>query len=203
MACDDKFLAAGSYRTIAPLMHSHSLWRLLHGAQGHGRSVMLVHGQTSIGLTAVLASRAPQSAARSVKTEIHKRGRNFSPQAIETIRRLIDQGKSVPEIATAIGSTPASVRVKLSRLKIKLPRKKLPRRPREPRYTIEQRLIVYVQPDARAALEAKASQMHESASRLSARLLEAIVGSNLYEAVLDEEGSAAFATSTLRCSDGD
>jgi len=108
----------------------------------------------------------------------HKRGRIlFSPQVIETIRGLIEQGKSAHEIAAAIGSTAASVRVKCSLLKIKLRRKRCG-------------LVVCMRPAIQAALEAKAFQMRESPSELSARLLESIVEGDLYKAVLDDQETA-------------
>ena len=46
----------------------------------------------------------------------------FTPTAVEIIRGLARQGRSAPEIADAIGSTPASVRAKCSLLKIRLRR---------------------------------------------------------------------------------
>jgi len=120
---------------------------------------------------------------RSVNAGRSNRGRIFSPQAVEAIRELIAQGKSAQEIAVAIGSTAGSVRVKCCQLKMKLPR-----RSRQSRHAFAQKkLVVYMQPAVRAALEVKASQMQKSAAELSVRLLEAIVGSDLYEAVLDDE----------------
>jgi hypothetical protein len=46
--------------------------------------------------------------------------RVFTPTAIESIRELAGQGRSASEIADAIGSTAASVRVKCCQLKINI-----------------------------------------------------------------------------------
>jgi hypothetical protein len=51
------------------------------------------------------------------------RRRVFTQTAINTIRILAARGKSAAEIAMAIGSTPASVRVKCCQLKISLRRR--------------------------------------------------------------------------------
>ena len=102
----------------------------------------------------------------------------FTPSAVEIIRGLARQGRSAPEIADAVGSTAASVRVKCSLLKIKLRRGR--------RDTPKQRLVLYMRPADCAALERKARQMQRSSVELAAMLLEAIVSSNIYEAVLDD-----------------
>ena len=78
------------------------------------------------------------------------RRRVFTPTAINTIRVLAAQGKAAAEIATAIGSTPASVRVKCCQLKIPL------RRRWEQALHIEgHRLIIYLQDADYAALKRK------------------------------------------------
>ena len=75
------------------------------------------------------------------------RRRVFTPAAIDAIRVLAAQGKSAAEIAAAIGSTPASVRVKCCQLKISL------RRRWEQALHIEgHRLIIYLQDADYAAL---------------------------------------------------
>lgn len=107
----------------------------------------------------------------------------FTPTAVEIIRGLARQGRSAPEIADAIGSTPASVRAKCSLLKIRL------RRGRPG--IAKQRLVVYLRPADYDALERKARQLQKSAEELSGMLLKAIVSSDLYEAVLDEGDNIA------------
>ena len=52
--------------------------------------------------------------------------RVFTPAVIKAIRELASQGKSASEIAAAIGSTAASVRVKCCQLKIQLSRRGRP-----------------------------------------------------------------------------
>jgi hypothetical protein len=111
------------------------------------------------------------------------RRRIFTPTAIDAIRVLAAQGKSPAEIATAIGSTPASVRVKCCQLKIPL------RRRWEQALHIEgHRLIIYLQDADYAALKRKAADMQWSAVELSSELLRAVIRSDIYEAVLDDDG---------------
>jgi hypothetical protein len=111
------------------------------------------------------------------------RRRVFTPTAINAIRVLAAEGKSAAEIATAIGSTPASVRVKCCQLKIPL------RRRWEQALHIEgHRLIIYLQDADHAALKRKAADMQRSAVELSGELLRAVIRGNIYEAVLDDDG---------------
>jgi hypothetical protein len=107
----------------------------------------------------------------------------FTPAAIDAIRVLAAQGKSAAEIAAAIGSTPASVRVKCCQLKISL------RRRWEQALHIEgHRLIIYLQDADYAALKRKAADRQRSAVELSGELLRAVIRGDIYEAVLDDDG---------------
>jgi hypothetical protein len=121
----------------------------------------------------------------------------FTPTAIEIIRGLADQGKSAAEIADAIGSTPASIRVKCCQLKIKISKRGRPgstrsRLPYVRERTAEQTLIfVPLQSATYTALKQKAAERHQSAIEMVGMLLEAIVGRNLYDAVLIDRGSRA------------
>ena len=112
----------------------------------------------------------------------------FTPRAIEVIRDFADNGKSASEIAYAIGSTAASVRVKCCLLRIKVQRR--PRggtaRGRETQ-KVTQKLVVYLRASVYAALEQQANSMKKSAAELAELLLQAIVSSNIYDAVLDED----------------
>ena len=111
------------------------------------------------------------------------RRRVFTPTAIDAIRVLAAQGKSAAEIAAAIGSTPASVRVKCCQLKISL------RRRWEQALHIEgHRLIIYLQDADYAALKRKAADRQRSAVELSGELLRAVIRGDIYEAVLDDDG---------------
>jgi hypothetical protein len=111
------------------------------------------------------------------------RRRVFTPAAIDAIRVLAAQGKSAAEIAAAIGSTPASVRVKCCQLKISL------RRRWEQALHIEgHRLIIYLQDNDYAALKRKAADRQRSAVELSGELLRAVIRGDIYEAVLDDDG---------------
>ena len=110
----------------------------------------------------------------------------FSSAAVELIRDLADQGKSSSEIAEVIGSTAASVRVRCSQLKIKLTpgRPRLP--PTRPRQIPEPKLVLYMRPAIYAALKRKAARMRKSPRQLAEALLDAIIKSDLCDAVLDE-----------------
>ena len=109
------------------------------------------------------------------------RPRVFTPSAINTIRGLAGQGKSASEIAEVIGSTTESVRVKCSHLKIKLRRQGRPGRKRQ---IAGQSLVICLSDADYAALKRKAADMQKSAVKLSGQLLQAIISSNIYEAVL-------------------
>jgi hypothetical protein len=114
-------------------------------------------------------------------------GRIFTPTSVQTIRELAGQGKNAWEIAAAIGSTTGSVRVKCSQLKIKLRRGRRPRLGQDqPQQSREARMLVYLRPVIHAALKRKAAQMQKTSDELAKMLLETIVATDLYEAVLDK-----------------
>lgn len=106
--------------------------------------------------------------------------RVFTPSAINTIRRLAAQGKSASQIAEVIGSTSASVRVKCCQLKIKLRRC-------HTRQSAGRSLVIYLNDADYAALTRKAADMQKSPGELSGELLKAIIRSDIYEAVLDDD----------------
>jgi hypothetical protein len=111
----------------------------------------------------------------------HGARRVFTPNAINTIRGLVAQGKTASDIAAVIGSTAGSVRVQCCHLKIKL------RRQRQHGILARGQRLVICLPDADfAALVRKAVHMQKSTAELSSKLLEAIIRSDIYEAVLDE-----------------
>jgi hypothetical protein len=117
-----------------------------------------------------------------------RRSHIFTPAAIEILRRMANEGKSAPEIADAIGSTAASVRVRCCQLKIKLAqgaRTDVPRA--QHRNVQEQKLIVGMPPAVYTALAQKAAGMRKSTDELVGMLLEAVVSSDIYEAVLDAD----------------
>ena len=83
-----------------------------------------------------------------------------------------------------IGSTTGSVRVKCSQFNIKLRRQGQRGRIRQ---IAGQRLVICLNDADYAALERKAADMQKSAVQLSCELLEAIISSDIYEAVLDDD----------------
>jgi hypothetical protein len=111
------------------------------------------------------------------------RRRVFTQTAINAIRVLAAQGKSAAEIALAVGSTPASVRVRCSQLKIPLRHRR-----QQVRHIEGHNLVIHLQDADYAALRRKAADMQKSADELSSELLKAVIRSDIYEAVLDEDG---------------
>jgi hypothetical protein len=115
-----------------------------------------------------------------------RHGSVFTPAAVATIHELARQGSSAAEIAAEIGSTPASVRVKCCHLKISLARG----RPRSSqigaRQQQDQKLTLRIHPALYTALKRKSGEMQKSAGELAGLLLEAIINSDLYKAVLDD-----------------
>jgi hypothetical protein len=111
------------------------------------------------------------------------RRRVFTPVAINAIRILASQGKSASQIAAAIGSTPASVRVRCCQLRIPLKS-----RWQQERQVGDRRVSIFLNDADYAALERKAAAMQKSVSELSAELLESVIRGDIYEAVLDEDG---------------
>jgi len=103
--------------------------------------------------------------------------RIFTQNNLLTIRRMAEEGRSATEIAKAIGSTPASVRVVCSHHKIKIGRGQ------------EHAIVVRMNGTLSAEFRRKAEELQIPASVLAHRLLNAIVISNIYEAVLDEDKS--------------
>jgi hypothetical protein len=139
---------------------------------------MAPHDDNSIEPT-VLSHDVPASELISGGLQRRMR-RIFTPTTINTIRRLAAQGKSASQIAEVIGSTSASVRVKCCQQKIKLRR-------RHAQQISGQGLVVYLHAADYATLKRKAADMQKSASELSGELLTAIIRSDIYEAVLDDD----------------
>ena len=134
----------------------------------------------------ILLAGAPSTVCSTAEMR-HRRSHIFTPEAIQLVHRLADQGRTASEIADAIGSTAASVRARCCQLKIKLARGTNGGVSGTPQGPIqEQKLIVRLQPKAYAALEGKAVCIQKSTNELAGMLLEAIVGSEIYDAVLDD-----------------
>ena len=83
---------------------------------------------------------------------------------------LAAQGKSASEIAAAVGSTPASVRVKCCRWQ-------------QARQIAARSLLIHLDDGDYAALRRKAADMQKSAVELTGELLRAVIRSDIYEAV--------------------
>jgi hypothetical protein len=118
--------------------------------------------------------------------EMPRRGTIFTPATVRIVRHLAQEGKSAAEIAEVIGSTAASVRVKCCQLKIRLRRRSGSLSERRRRPTRGEKLDIYLDPAIYAGLKRKADALHRSVVDLAEKLLEAVVMSDIYDAVLDE-----------------
>jgi hypothetical protein len=112
--------------------------------------------------------------------------RVFTPAVIKIILELASQGKTAPEIAATIGSTSASVRVRCCQLKISLSRRGRPSLVPGFPSDNEGKIVMYMRPDSFASLTRRAAQMYKSPVELAGMLLEAVVSSNIFEAVLGD-----------------
>jgi len=109
-----------------------------------------------------------------------KKDRTFTPDNLLHIRRMAAEGSTSFEIAESIGSTPGSVRVICSQHKIKIGRRR--------RAGTPSLLLARLPAALSIEFHRKAEHLQIPASDLAARLLAAIVESDLYEAVLDDKG---------------
>ena len=122
-----------------------------------------------------------------------QKGRIFTPQNLMLMREMAERGSSAIEIAKTIGSTPASVRVVCSRLKIRLRRGRRPTRkaslaPVQHTHPLPNHIIVAHMPAALfVEFHRKAEHLQIPISILASNLLAAIATSNIYEAVLDDK----------------
>jgi hypothetical protein len=107
--------------------------------------------------------------------------RIFTPDNLLRIRQMAGEGSSAIEIAKSIGSTPGSVKNICCRYKIKI------RRGGESARNVLSKLAAYLPVAISIEFHRKAEDLHMPASVLASRLLAAIVDSNIYEAVLDDQ----------------
>ena len=105
--------------------------------------------------------------------------RIFTPDNLLRIRQMAAEGGSSSEIAESIGSTAASVRVVCCQHKIKIGRRR--------RAGTPSLLLARLPASLSIEFHRKAEYLRIPASDLASRLLAAIVDSDIYEAVLDDE----------------
>jgi CRISPR/Cas system-associated endonuclease Cas3-HD len=105
----------------------------------------------------------------------------FTPDNLLRVRQMAAEGNSSIEIAQSMGSTSASVKNVCSRHKIKI----LGRR-RSVKNALST-LVTHLPASLSTEFHLKAKQLQISASVLASRLLEAIVVSDIYDAVLDDK----------------
>jgi IS30 family transposase len=124
------------------------------------------------------------------------RKRIFTPYNLFRIQQMAEDGCSTIEIANSIGSTPGSVRVVCCRHKIKFGRrgrKSITNAVSKPvRRSSEQSIAVHLPTSISTEFHRRAGELQIPVSVLAAKLLSAIVISNIYEAVLDDEDAAPY-----------
>jgi hypothetical protein len=108
------------------------------------------------------------------------RRRLYTPAVVEMMQQLAKENRTAAEIAVIIGSTPGCVRVKCSQFGIKLSQ-------RGRRNSSLRKLTVPLGREEYGAIERRAAAMRKSPVELARLLLEAIVSSDLYQAVLDAD----------------
>ena len=119
-------------------------------------------------------------------------GRIFTPHNLALVRNMAERGNSSEEIARAIGSTAASVRVVCSHHKIRLKRG----RPHPGRSKgqngnragamADHTIVAHMPAALYTEFHRKAEHLRLPVSVLAGNLLAAIAASNIYEAVLDD-----------------
>jgi hypothetical protein len=120
-------------------------------------------------------------------------GRVFTPQNIARMRQMAENGSSNLEIALAVGSTPGSVRVLCSHHKIRVKRRRPANGVKLPlaRSPSVHDVIAHMPAPLYAEFHRKAEHLQMSPSALASNLLAAIITSNIFDAVLDDEDSRA------------
>ena len=117
--------------------------------------------------------------------------RIFTPNNLLRMRQMAGEGSSSIEIAACLGSTPGSVRVMCCYHKIKFSRgqgqRSITNAVSKPVPSSVQAVVACLPVSVCMKLRRKAEQLQLSASVLASRLLAAIVVSNIYEAVLDDD----------------
>ena len=122
---------------------------------------------------------------------VTSRRRVFTSQNVVLMKRMAEQGCSAPEIAKAIGSTSASVRVTCSRQQIRLRRGRGDgARPAPLHAPLTQDVgvpvVAYLPETLYANFKQHANDLHKPASAFASVLLSAIAIGDLYKAVLDD-----------------
>ena len=122
----------------------------------------------------------------------------ITPAVLRQIPALVDRGLKAREIASMVGCTPGSLRVRCSKSKVSLRRKKSPsvdagERTVPPRLVIvcavddHETITLQVPKQTAETLRQQAMAKGLSASTLAATLLKVIAQDGLWDAVLDEE----------------
>src|ERR1019366_9604596 len=111
---------------------------------------------------------------------IPRRARIFCPSVLSQISSLVAQGLSAAEIASKIGCSLGTLRVKCSQHEISLRRcyKGVGLRPQDNPHT---RIVIHLPSGAAVQLQQQAQNQGMTGPRLAAALLEAVVQDNLYD----------------------
>jgi len=124
--------------------------------------------------------------------------KKITPAVLEVIPALLDQGMSAAEIATAVGCTVGTLRVRCSQMRISLRRRKHPDGARDRRAAAYKdagraaasrgsvrKLTLELPRRVMDRLQERAASKGISDSQLVSTLLEVIARDDLYAAVLD------------------
>jgi hypothetical protein len=106
----------------------------------------------------------------------------FSPALFIEITKMVEGGLTPPEIATKIGCTLGSLRVKCSQWGISLRRN----RAEANQVNLQRRLTIKLSENLALRLQLQAQKSEVSPAKLATLLIEAIVEDELYTAVIDE-----------------
>jgi hypothetical protein len=118
--------------------------------------------------------------------------RVFTSQRLGLMRQMAGQGCSAPQIAKAICSTPASVRVMCSRHQIRLKRGRgsgleyIEHVPEHVSLAPEHLVVAYMPAPLYLEFNRRAADLDKPVSVLASMLLNAIATSDIYKAVLDD-----------------
>ena len=113
--------------------------------------------------------------------------RVFTSQNIARMRDMAENGSSSFEIAQAIGSTAASVRVQCSHHKIRIKRGQRATELQHTPSRLTNNIVTHMPTSLYVEFQRKAAHLRISPSVLASNLLAAITISDIFEAVLDDQ----------------
>ncbi len=143
-------------------------------------------------ISAIWASQGPPRLNRLIEklmtqAALARYSRVFTPRNIARIRDMAENGSSSFEIAQAIGSTPASVRVLCSHHKIRIKRRQRATELQHTPSRMTHGIVAHMPASLYVEFQHKAEHLRMSPSVLASNLLAAITISDIFAAVLDDQ----------------